>query len=219
MPDVVSLAIAIVGIAFGVGSLLWARRRVARERDRAERAERNLTASGLERTLLGGSRAVKAALQTASQVRERGLGGLLSSLDEVAGWAEVERPDLRRIAARDGTVTIMFSDIEDSTAINERIGDRAWVKLLGVRKEPLRVRIGIHLGKAVEKNGDLFGRNVAFAARVAAAGEGGQILVSSATAEHVDDLADVELVPLREVELKGLPGEHELFEVKWSEAP
>ena len=26
---------------------------------------------------------------------------------------------------------ILFSDIEESTALNERIGDRAWVRLIG----------------------------------------------------------------------------------------
>lgn len=270
MPDLVWVAIAIAGVGFGVGSLLWARREVASAREQVERARRELGVSGFERTLIGGGRAVKAALQTAARVREQGLGGIFSSLEELAGWAERERPDLRRIAARDGTVTILFSDIEDSTATNERLGDRAWVKLLGVhdrivrdrveshhgyvvksqgdgfmvafsepgdaiacaaaiqralsggdrrlRKEPIQVRIGIHLGKAVEKNGDLFGRNVALAARVAAAGEGGQILASEAVAERVSELPDLALVRPRVVELKGLPGEHKLFEVEWQQA-
>lgn len=266
MPDALLLAITIASVVFGVGALTWSRREVRLAREQAEQARRKLAASGLERTLIGGGRAVKAALQTAARVRQEGLGGILSSLEELVGWAEVERPDLRRIAARDGTVTIMFSDIEDSTAMNERLGDRRWVKLLGthdrivrgrvkahdghvvkaqgdgfmiafsepaeavvcaveiqqalerrMRKEPIRVRIGIHLGKAVEKNGDLFGRNVALAARVADAGEGGQILVSSPVAERAGDLPDVRFARPREVELKGLPGEHELLEVEWGQ--
>lgn len=266
--DVALVAVEVACLAVGMGSLWWAHREVARARERAERAERQLAASGIERTLRGGGRVVGKALQTATRVRERGLNGLLSSLDELAGWAEVQRPDLRRIAARNGTVTILFSDIEDSTAINERLGDRAWVKLLTahdrlvrdrvsaqgghvvksqgdgymvafsepaqavscaaqiqraladgarsrLRGEPIRVRIGIHLGKAVEKDGDYFGRNVALAARIGATGEGGQILVSSVVAEQAGELPDLAFVRPQEVALKGLPGPHRILEVQW----
>ena len=57
-------------------------------------------------------------------------------------WAKVGRPDLAQLSwdwaevidlARltpDGNVVILFSDIEESTALNERMGDRAWVKLI-----------------------------------------------------------------------------------------
>src|SRR3954469_1985735 len=46
-----------------------------------------------------------------------------SSVDDVAASVAVERPSLRTAAAPDGTVTILFSDIEGSTAHNERLGD------------------------------------------------------------------------------------------------
>jgi Regulator of chromosome condensation (RCC1) repeat len=39
------------------------------------------------------------------------------------GVVEAENPDLRTHAAPDGTVTIMFSDIEGSTAMADRLGD------------------------------------------------------------------------------------------------
>src|SRR3954447_252378 len=45
----------------------------------------------------------------------------LSSVDEVASTVAAERPSLRPAAAPDGTVTILFSDIEGSTALNERL--------------------------------------------------------------------------------------------------
>jgi len=46
-----------------------------------------------------------------------------TSVDEVASTVAFERPSLRSAAAPDGTVTILFSDIEGSTALNERLGD------------------------------------------------------------------------------------------------
>jgi adenylate cyclase len=42
----------------------------------------------------------------------------------------------------------------------------------------IRVRIGIHMGKSVRRGDNLFGRNVATAARVAAEAKGGEILVT-----------------------------------------
>src|SRR4051812_1805493 len=53
-----------------------------------------------------------------------------SSVDEVASRVAAERPTLRPAAAPDGTVTILFSDIEGSTALNERLGDTRWLELL-----------------------------------------------------------------------------------------
>ncbi len=46
---------------------------------------------------------------------------------------------------------------------------------------PLRVRMGLHTGPAVERDGDFFGPAVNRAARVEAAANGGQLLVSAAT--------------------------------------
>jgi hypothetical protein len=40
-----------------------------------------------------------------------------SMIDRVLSWVEQERPDLAGAAAPDGTVTILFTDVEDSTAL------------------------------------------------------------------------------------------------------
>src|ERR1700694_5391480 len=53
-----------------------------------------------------------------------------TSIDAVAAAVQLERPDLRGRAAPDGTVTLLFTDIEGSTAINERLGDLRWLDLL-----------------------------------------------------------------------------------------
>jgi len=59
----------------------------------------------------------------------------------------------------------------------------------------LPVRMGLHTGTSVERDGDYFGRTVNRAARIMAAGHGGQVVLSDATAallrdEHAD-LADL----------------------------
>ncbi|MGX9787399.1 adenylate/guanylate cyclase domain-containing protein [Mycobacterium sp. MMS18-G62] len=211
--------------------------------------------------LLTGSReAVKTMWQTANILRKDGFGAAVrSSIEDLADWAEVERPDLARLTTS-GKVVILFSDIEESTALNERIGDRAWVRLLGshdklvrrrvekhggyvvksqgdgfmvafadpeaavrcsldvqgaLRKRPngIRVRIGIHMGKSVRRGDDLFGRNVAMAARVAGHAEGGEILVSEVVRDAVSDHDDIEFDEGRDAELKGFSGTYRLYAV------
>ncbi len=44
-------------------------------------------------------------------------------MEALAFAVGAERPDLRAQAAPDGTVTMLFTDIEDSTVITERLGD------------------------------------------------------------------------------------------------
>ena len=213
------------------------------------------------------SEAVRGVVGTAIKMRDHGVkGAICSSIDDLALWADVERPDLARLAAGDGTVTVMFSDIEGSTELNHRLGDRGWVQLLAkhdriltraierhggqvvktqgdgfmvafaeaseavaaacdiqralatVRRGRLagvRVRIGAHRGSAVHRDGDLFGRNVAFAARVAAQADGGEVLVSDAVMDVMDDEV-ASVLEVREAELKGVPGTQRLHLLDWA---
>jgi adenylate cyclase len=211
--------------------------------------------------LSGGREAVKTMWQTANIIRKEGFGAAVrSSIEDLADWAEVERPDLARLAP-DGNVAILFSDIEESTALNERIGDRAWVRLIGrhdklirrhvqshqghvvksqgdgfmvafadpeqavrcsidvqraLSKRPngIRVRIGIHTGKSVRRGDDLFGRNVAMAARVAAQADGGETLVSEPVRESVGGKDGISFDDGQDVELKGFSGKHRLYAVE-----
>ncbi len=65
----------------------------------------------------------------------------------------------------------------------------------------LRVRMGLHLGEADERDGDYFGPVVNTAARVAAAGHGGQVLVTDSVraAASVTDVTDLGVRQLRDV--------------------
>jgi class 3 adenylate cyclase len=79
-----------------------------------------------------------------------------SSIDAVAEAVEDERPDLSTAAAPDGTVTILFSDIEGSTAMTERLGDRRWLEVLRGHNAIVRAQVGEHGGFEVKSQGDGF---------------------------------------------------------------
>jgi class 3 adenylate cyclase len=79
-----------------------------------------------------------------------------TSVDEVASTVASERPSLRPAAAPDGTVTILFSDIEGSTALNERLGDVRWLELLGAHNRLLRDQVQACGGFEVKSQGDGF---------------------------------------------------------------
>jgi adenylate cyclase len=80
----------------------------------------------------------------------------------------------------------------------------------------LSVRIGAHTGESVEDNdGDLFGQAVIAAARVGAAANGGEILVSSLVREIVKSWDEVVFGESRSEVLKGLGGEWTLHPVLW----
>jgi class 3 adenylate cyclase len=88
---------------------------------------------------------------TAARVRDAP-----TSVDEVASSVGSERPSLRRAAAPDGTVTMLFSDIEASTQLNERLGDVQWLELLRAHHAIVREQVHQHGGFEVKAQGDGF---------------------------------------------------------------
>jgi class 3 adenylate cyclase len=101
--------------------------------------------SDLERAL-----ALKLELQGASS------SGIYTSIDSVARAVEHERPKLSVHPAPDGTVTLMFSDIEDSTVLTESLGDQAWQDLLRKHNGLIREQIRAYDGFEVKTMGDGF---------------------------------------------------------------
>src|SRR5205823_10629045 len=91
-----------------------------------------------------------------SRRRTRSAPEPASSVDEVALSVASERPSLRTAAAPDGTVTILFSDIEGSTALNERLGDMRWLELLHLHHAVVREQVHAHGGFEVKEQGDGF---------------------------------------------------------------
>ena len=80
----------------------------------------------------------------------------------------------------------------------------------------VRVRIGVHTGQAVLSGGGYTGVAVHRAARICAAARGGQVLISQATQEVVEDQEEelgFTLVDVGEYRLKGLDRPVRLFEL------
>ncbi|MGE2729633.1 adenylate/guanylate cyclase domain-containing protein [Mycolicibacterium vaccae] len=228
------------------------RRALARQRT-PERPQRRRKPIGVAPLAV---RAVTNTVQTADAILRKGIGGQVrSSIEDLAGWARIERPDLGRITAS-GSVALVFSDIEGSTERNQAMGDRAWVQLLerhnklvervvaehrgcvvknqgdgfmiafaepadalrcciavqralaadDRRWDGIRVRMGVHVGTSVRRGDDLFGLDVATAARVAELADGGQILVSEAVRSAVDGVDGLEFGAPQTAEFKGIRG-------------
>jgi eukaryotic-like serine/threonine-protein kinase len=90
------------------------------------------------------------------KVRLQGIGSSVSSIDAVADSVQSEHPDLASVAAPDGSITVLVSDIEDSTALNERVGDAAWIEALRHHNAMMRAHIAAHRGHEVKTFGDAF---------------------------------------------------------------
>lgn len=265
----VLLGLAVVALVASAVRLRGANRRAGDLRARLDAVESGLPAprTRSERAAQAARSVIGAASAVPGLVRTQGMGGLLmTSIDELSKWATDDRREIDRLAAEDGTVSILFSDIEGSTSMNTELGDEDWVQLLiahdtmvraqveryrghivksqgdgfmivfttasgavraglavqrsfseawarPTRRTPISVRIGIHAGTVVARGGDYFGRNVAMAARVGAEARGGQLLVTSAVADELGDDERFRLTAGRRVELKGLPGRHQLYAV------
>jgi eukaryotic-like serine/threonine-protein kinase len=79
-----------------------------------------------------------------------------TSIDTVISAVESERPDIGSFAAPDGTVTILFSDIENSTLMTERLGDERWLEVLRAHNAVFRSHLRSYGGYEVKNQGDGF---------------------------------------------------------------
>ena len=78
------------------------------------------------------------------------------SMETIAKSIEEERPDLADVASPEGTVTIMFTDLEASTATNEAMGDDRFLPLLLRHNEIVRMQAESAGGSVVKSQGDGF---------------------------------------------------------------
>jgi class 3 adenylate cyclase len=136
----------------GLAAALFARG-AAGDRERALELLARVLETGQElgmRTLVEEALALRLEAQGLSAVDVR------TSIDTMISAVESERPDVRSFAAADGTVTILFSDIENSTLMTERLGDLRWLKVLRAHNSVFRHHLRVHGGHEVKSQGDGF---------------------------------------------------------------
>ena len=80
----------------------------------------------------------------------------------------------------------------------------AALELVEAIEEPLRLRVGLHVGEAVITRDDVLGHVVNVAARVAEQAKGGQVVASVDVREEVSPLRGVAFGRARRVRLKGV---------------
>ena len=113
---------------------------------------------------------------------DRGMA-LTVSLEELERTIQRDQPDLSSTLAADGTVTIVFTDIVDSTVLTARLGDHAWLDLLRRHNAVIKDTTAAHGGTVVETQGD--GSMLAFssARRAVACAQAIQLEIDSAFAD------------------------------------
>ena len=82
--------------------------------------------------------------------------GWPTPIEAVAAAVSEERPDLSAQAAPDGTVTMLFTDIENSTNLTERLGDTQWLDVLREHNSFVREQVKAHGCFEVKSQGDGF---------------------------------------------------------------
>jgi len=90
---------------------------------------------------------------------------LRSTIEQILPSALADAPSLARHSDEQGTVTILFTDIEGSTALAQRLGDKAYHALLAEHNRILREQVARHGGHEVKCMGDGFMVAFASAAR------------------------------------------------------
>lgn len=76
------------------------------------------------------------------------------SLEQLERSVLNDRPDFSESAAADGTVTLVFTDIVDSTVLTARLGDQTWMETVRRHHQVIADTTVAHGGKVVETQGD-----------------------------------------------------------------
>jgi class 3 adenylate cyclase len=121
-----------------------------------ERALELLTKTLDEGQRLGMRRLVERAIALRLEAHGVSAVDVHTSIESVIAEVESERPDLATHAAADGRVTIVFSDIENSTLMTERLGDERWIEILRAHNSIFRERLRRRGGYEVKNQGDGF---------------------------------------------------------------
>jgi class 3 adenylate cyclase len=105
---------------------------------------------------LGMARLAEKALWVKLEAQGIAASDTQQSIHAVASQIDHRATDLTRHAAPDGTVTLMFSDIEGFTPMTERLGDLRAHEVVKEHNRIVRERAAAHGGHEVELRGDGF---------------------------------------------------------------
>jgi adenylate cyclase len=86
-----------------------------------------------------------------------------------------------------------------------------------IEKVQLGVRIGLHHGPVVERDGDVFGDTVSLAGRLTEMASKGQIVASLETVDLLDPIQKMDCRKLYSIPVKGKEGEIDICELMWSD--
>ena len=138
--------------------------------------------------------------------------------DRYAEALAIHRRTLRHAFARHGGVEVDTQGdalfVAFPTAPGALAAAREGIKALA--RGPIHVRIGLHTGTPLLTDEGYVGPDVHKGARIAAAGHGGQVLVSAATAQLVED---ADLHDLGQHRLKDLTAPERIFQLGTLEHP
>jgi class 3 adenylate cyclase len=144
----------------------------------------------------------------------------------------LDAPPTRLPPELQGTVTLLFTDIEGSSRLIERLGDARAQDVLRDHHALLAAQAAVCGGHVVKTQGDgamiafpgasqalrdgddFGGRAVVVAARIANAASGGEILVSGVLHALTATTGEFSFGSARGVEMKGLNGEQTVFPVE-----
>ncbi|MGH3414322.1 MAG: adenylate/guanylate cyclase domain-containing protein [Marmoricola sp.] len=161
----VTVIVLAVLLLAALGALVRSRLQADRLREERDRAREELArrpapavpSARQQRSVRAVKAVMDTAFESATRLREGGVSGLLmASIDDLGRWAAEDRTEIRRFSSVDGTVTVLFSDIEDSTSLNEQLGDDDWVALLGTHDKLVRACVDRYSGHIVKSQGDGF---------------------------------------------------------------
>jgi class 3 adenylate cyclase len=271
LPIVIPLGVALgLRLAAGIVLMMLSRSIATRLRYAPARAE-DATMGELVRELVnaGGALGVRRVTDLALALKSEAEGVakrvVRSSIDAVISAVEKSRPDFSGATAADGTVTIVFSDMEGFSSMTQRLGDEQAHEVIKAHNRivrgavkahrgqevelqgdgfllafpqadqavrcamqiqdgcssyssenpdvPIRVRIGLAIGKPIKDRERFFGITVIMAARIASQARGGETLVSEKIHDALSQGGAFTFDEGREAQLKGLEGSHRMFAV------
>jgi adenylate cyclase len=146
---------------------------------------------------------------------------------DLAGYARltVERGDQAALGTVERFVEAVEHSLPPDARVTKTLGDEvmvvgpdpaaltAWAVRLqsGVSGDDASVRIGIHYGEALYRDGDYYGRDINQAARVVARAGGGEVLVTRPVVDMASGVDGLEFDRIGEVRLKGFYEPTEIF--------